>query len=268
VITVGDRPSDWGTTPRQRPHSRIQGPTIPATTWIDSPAASFRDSLLLHAGSADLDARFTWRVGDRRGEGRNFMVRESGRVILAAVDSDGRSGPDVHAEFWRIPNSWTVEVESVPNPQYTAGGPDALVDGRRGPKEWRTGAWQGYQGQDFVATVDLGAVHRVKSVGAGFLQDQGSWILLPTELIFEASEDGTVFAELGRATHEIDDRWQHVLIEDIGIEFEPIQARYLRIRAVNYGTLPSWHQGAGGEAFIFVDEISVMAETVEEAPQR
>jgi hypothetical protein len=37
---------------------------------------------------------------------------------------------------------------------------------------------------------------------------------------------------------------------------------------VNYGTLPSWHQGAGGEAFIFVDEISVMAETVEEAPQR
>ena len=33
--------------------------------------------------------------------------------------------------------------------------------------------------------------------------------------------------------------------------------RYIRIKAKNYGTLPKWHQGAGGEAFIFVDEISV-----------
>jgi predicted alpha-1,2-mannosidase len=266
VITVGDRPSDWGTVPGQRPHSSIQGPRIPATTWIDSPAASFRDSLLLHAGSADPVTRFTWRAGDRRGEGPEFMVRESGPVLLSALGSDGRSGPDVRAEFWRIPNSWTVEVGSVPNPQYTAGGPDALLDGRRGPKEWRTGAWQGYQGQDFVATVDLGALHSVESVGAGFLQDQGSWILLPTEVIFESSEDGTVFGELGRATHEVGDRWPHALIEDLGIEFDPVPARYLRVRAVNYGTLPAWHLGTGGEAFIFVDEIFAIVEATGEAP--
>jgi hypothetical protein len=31
--------------------------------------------------------------------------------------------------------------------------------------------------------------------------------------------------------------------------------RYLRVKAKNFGVLPEWHQGAGGEAFIFIDEI-------------
>jgi hypothetical protein len=32
--------------------------------------------------------------------------------------------------------------------------------------------------------------------------------------------------------------------------------RYIKIRAVNFGQLPEWHLGAGGDAFIFVDEIT------------
>lgn len=33
--------------------------------------------------------------------------------------------------------------------------------------------------------------------------------------------------------------------------------RYLKIKAKNFGKLPKWHQGAGGEAYIFIDEITV-----------
>jgi hypothetical protein len=34
-------------------------------------------------------------------------------------------------------------------------------------------------------------------------------------------------------------------------------ARFIRITAVNYGKLPAWHNGAGGNAWIFADELSV-----------
>ena len=34
-------------------------------------------------------------------------------------------------------------------------------------------------------------------------------------------------------------------------------ARYVKVLAKNYGTLPEGHQGVGGDAFIFVDEIEV-----------
>ena len=34
-------------------------------------------------------------------------------------------------------------------------------------------------------------------------------------------------------------------------------ARYVKVIAKNYGKLPEWHQGFGGDAFIFIDEITV-----------
>jgi len=37
----------------------------------------------------------------------------------------------------------------------------------------------------------------------------------------------------------------------------PVSARYVKVKAKNFGTLPNWHQGAGGDAFIFIDEITI-----------
>jgi len=38
---------------------------------------------------------------------------------------------------------------------------------------------------------------------------------------------------------------------------KPINARYVKVKAYNFGKLPEWHQGAVGDAFLFVDEINV-----------
>ncbi len=35
------------------------------------------------------------------------------------------------------------------------------------------------------------------------------------------------------------------------------EARYIKIKATNYGILPSWHPGAGNKAWIFCDEIFI-----------
>ena len=37
----------------------------------------------------------------------------------------------------------------------------------------------------------------------------------------------------------------------------PVKARYVRVFAKNFGTIPDWHLGHGGEGFIFIDEIWV-----------
>jgi hypothetical protein len=37
----------------------------------------------------------------------------------------------------------------------------------------------------------------------------------------------------------------------------PVEARFLRIRAEPFGTLPAWHLGAGHPAWTFVDEVGV-----------
>ena len=43
----------------------------------------------------------------------------------------------------------------------------------------------------------------------------------------------------------------------IETKITPQQARYVRIEMKQYGKLPGWHEGAGGDTHIFVDEVSI-----------
>ena len=38
---------------------------------------------------------------------------------------------------------------------------------------------------------------------------------------------------------------------------ESIQARYIKIEALNYGVCPGWHPGSGNDTWMFLDEIEV-----------
>ena len=226
---------------------------------MSAASVTFRDSLPVHLGGERrlelLRPSGSWTPVDPG----PVVIHESGELALRSVRPDGATSPVTTGYFHRIPHDWTVEVYAVPNSQYTAGGPEALIDGLRGPRDWRTGRWQGYQGQDFEAVVDLGEVQKLGAVGAGFLQDMRSWIWMPVQLVVEVSADGETFTELGRIAHQIPDDVDHVFREDLVMDAGGTAARYVKVRALSYGTIPAWHPGAGGEAFIFVDEVIVEA---------
>lgn len=48
-----------------------------------------------------------------------------------------------------------------------------------------------------------------------------------------------------------------VQVKNIEASFTPVVARYVRVRAVQYGKLPTWHEGAGGDTHLFIDEIEI-----------
>lgn len=188
---------------------------------------------------------------------RPLILRRPTTVKAVAVDERGVSSFIVNARFRQILHDWKIRVLSKYAPQYSAGGPDALIDGARGGADFRTGTWQGYEGQDFEAVVDLGKSRSVKRLGAGFLQDIGSWIWLPTRVEFELSLDGLNYSKAAVAIHDVPDRDTRVAVKEISSTFPRRDARFIRVRAYNYGAVPLWHPGAGGKAWIFVDEIIV-----------
>lgn len=254
-----DDPTEWGFAAADRPHSRVPGEPIVPAPWMFSSSVTFRDSLPVYLGGEEqlelLRPSGAWMQVDPCW----VIIRESSELALRSVRPDSTMSPVTTGYFHRIPHNWTVEVHAEPNSQYTAGGPSALVDGLRGPRDWRTGRWQGYQDQDFEAVVDLGEVQPLGNVGAGFLQDMRSWIWMPVQLVVEVSVDGETFTELGRIAHQIPDDVDHVFREDLVMDAGGVEARWVKVRGVNYGTIPEWHPGAGGEAFIFVDEVLVEA---------
>ena len=48
-----------------------------------------------------------------------------------------------------------------------------------------------------------------------------------------------------------------VILRDLLADLDGTEARYVRIVARNYGTIPDWHPGHGDGAFIFIDEILI-----------
>jgi len=179
--------------------------------------------------------------------------------ILAKVKNETKESNVISAHFFKKPNNYTIAIKSTYNPQYHAGGPEGLIDGIFGSENWRKGDWQGYQGQDFEAVIDLQKPQSITSFSANFLQDSRSWIMMPKEINFFVSDDNVIFRPVGGTeTEGIDPKETKTIIQGFGIKTHyPVNARYVKIIAKNFGKLPEWHQGFGGDAFIFIDEITI-----------
>lgn len=146
---------------------------------------------------------------------------------------------------------------STYDPAYAAGGPMALTDGLRGSEDFKDGRWQGYQGQDVEAIIDLQHQTEIHRISMGFLQSSYSWILMPSRVQFWTSADGREYALAGEAVCTVDPKEEGTVVRDLTAGFTGVKARFIKVIAKNPGPLPAWHHAAGGESFMFTDEIVV-----------
>ena len=186
-----------------------------------------------------------------------FTLDVSTIVKAIAINTKGSKSFIETAKFLKRSNNWAVTIASKYNRQYTGGGDNGLIDGIRGTVNFASGEWQGYQGQDLVATIDLQRETEIKKLGGGFFQVARSWIWMPTHIEFEVSSDNVNFTRVADIKTDIDPTDMEPKIRDYIQSISPVRARYVRIHAYNLGKIPSWHPGAGDDAFIFVDEVMV-----------
>lgn len=141
--------------------------------------------------------------------------------------------------------------------RYPAGGDEALVNGIRGSDNFRDGNWQGYEGDDLNAVIDLGDQTNFSSISLGFYQVVNSWAFFPRAVEYAVSPDGIIFQTVATVTNDIPDDQPGNLIKEFSGKFSDVSARYIRVKAKNIGVCPEWHVGAGGKAWLFVDEVVV-----------
>jgi hexosaminidase len=148
---------------------------------------------------------------------------------------------------------------TVPNsPKYPGTGLFTLTDSLRGSLDFHDGVWQGWEGEDMDAVVDLGAIAAIREVEIGALQAMRSWILLTKRVVIWLSDDATSWREVAALSHGIPPEREDAFVHRFRHTLPAgTRARYVRVRAENAGPLPAWHPGAGGKAWVFVDEIAV-----------
>ena len=188
-----------------------------------------------------------------------LVIDTTATVKAIAVNEQGKESKVVTAHFLKLPHpDWKISLVSEYDKQYTAGGDDALIDGLYGDENWRKGYWQGFQGKDVELVIDLGREEKIGTFSARFLQDAAAWIMLPKKVEFSFSTDGVNYADLTTLSNTVSDRDEKVQVKDFKTSLlRPVNARFVKIKATSYGKLPGWHIGAGGDSWLFSDEINI-----------
>ena len=185
-----------------------------------------------------------------------FTLTDGATLSIYAEDNYGRKSPEVTTKFIKIDPLREITVNTAFANQYNGGGPNALIDGYYGSNNFFGGAWQGYEGEDIDVIIDLGDVKTIESVSINFLEDQRSWIFLPTQVELAVGLDKKTEKF---KTIELPEIRQSKLPSQKTVEFSlgKSQQRYIHLKVKNFGDLPPWHLGYGGQAWLFADEITI-----------
>ena len=157
-----------------------------------------------------------------------------------------------------------IEITELPeyknrfSEHYSGGGNYGLFDGQLGSINFRDGNWQGFWGKNLVVTIELEEGQEVHEVSANFYHYVNSWIFRPIRFVVAISDNGIDWPKVGIETPRIaeDLRGQHI-IEMKAVLREPETPKYVRIMAWNVNKVPDWHEAAGSDAWLFVDEIVI-----------
>lgn len=259
-FTMTDNPAIWGTREGQEPKTEINDHIILPSPYIEKGDITFRGSTEVVLNTSEKDAKIFYALdeGEFQPYKYPFTLSKDTRVKLYSEKGELKS-PVLETPFYKIDPNLSIKLDSDFANQYSAGGSDALIDGIRSTKNYRTGSWQGYHNQDLIATVDLGSEKQINSINTNFLRDQGAWIFHPSEVEYLISKDGKNFKSISKFKLNSAKKNYDIAIEEVRYDLEGEKARFVKVIAKKLGDLPEWHIGhpMDGKSWIFVDEISV-----------
>lgn len=188
-----------------------------------------------------------------------YIAPNEKKDILIRAELNGEAyGDTLEIDVWdHKAVGGVLQLDFTYSPYYPAGGSDALIDGELGSLKFRDGRWQALQGGDMDLTVDLGQIEAVETVSANFYQYGNAWIFLPKKVEFYFSKDGENWQSRSLETPDSLAFLKEQFTEEYVLHSLVDSCRYVRMRAVNFGVNPEWHDAPGMESWLFCDELVV-----------
>ncbi|ARN70955.1 glycosyl hydrolase family 92 [Nonlabens tegetincola] len=261
VFTMSEEPTDWAVEKSNRPKSAIDEYPIVTAPFLEKGSIAFTDSTVVQLNTLQSNAQMFYMLGDSSWKeySKPITIYNAGDLTVISK-KDGASSPAVTTTFYKYNKDIKITLNHSYANEYSAGGNDALINGMQGTEDFRSGAWQGTQGENLDVTIDLGESRSINSISPGFLKDQRSWIFYPKDVTFEFyDENNNLLKKIFKMLPETGKKEESAVFrpryETLGLN----KVRYIRMKATTYGKLPEWHLGYpyDGEAWIFTDEIVI-----------
>lgn len=148
-----------------------------------------------------------------------------------------------------------VSAKPLPSKKYSNGDLDKLTNGVQGASDYKV-HWLGWEAEDFSVTVDLEKENAHNKIIINSLYDSKSWILHPKKVTCLISKNGSDFQKLNSISIKGEQREEERIIS---YKFHPKDKKFRYVKFEIRGTisLPDWHTSAGGDSWVFIDEIIV-----------
>lgn len=185
-----------------------------------------------------------------------FKISEALTVKAIAIGASNVKSPSASSSFIKSKYPAAVYVNPF-NSRYNGGGSMALTDGRYGTGNFQSGEWQGFEGADLDVVIDLVNPRKINKISTNFLHNNNVWIFLPKEVEFYTSVDGKEFKKAGFVVNDVPMESQEIIVKNFSVKLNEENVKYIRVVGKSIIKCPDWHKGAGGKAWIFVDEVTV-----------
>ena len=213
-------------------------------------------NITLNKGTKDLNLFYQVNDGDLNQYNSTFSLSGTSHIKASAIKNDKPYGEPFEIELYQH-KGLDAKVTGLNEyyEGYAGGGDRCIADGLRGSSNFRDGRWQGYSGTDFEATMSFNTIEQIDSVICSFYQYNLSWIFMPEKIIVYTSIDGYNYYNRVSFEPQISDRVEGHFFEEFVLTFPEVEAKYIKIKALNYGVCPDWHPAAGSKSWLFVDEV-------------
>ena len=188
-----------------------------------------------------------------------FLLDSSNEIAAKVINKDNNPGFTSY-RYCFLPTLKDIQYNPEPPDRYSHKEKITLIDGIHGDIDNWGNNWVGYNTDKQEITTTLINNKPISEVKVGFLRYQGGWIFLPRRIEVHTSKDGVQFTKAGEYSPGINPEKKNDGRDYVNyvVRFiDPVEAKYLKLVIVSVGELPSWHGGAGSNAWTFLDEITI-----------
>lgn len=189
----------------------------------------------------------------------SFIITKTTTVKAKAIKKGMVSSFVTLRQFNRL-NIKNTTFVNPPAERYGKDADIALMDGKKGAPGDYQNDWLGFEGVDMEATIELAVPTDINTVKVGICHEPNDWVVWPKSVWVSFSKDGKEFTDWQMAELPVFDRPDKMKgfgrIEARARVNEK-QAKFVRVKVENQGTLPEWHPYAGQKAWIMVDEVTL-----------
>jgi hexosaminidase len=177
-----------------------------------------------------------------------IILDQPGKYLLYASDGQNK-GPEVSLDFQpHLATKAKMDMETEPSKKYYGNGLRSIINGVKGSNQKYGGnEWLGFDGDDCNFTLTFDKKEIINAIEFRFFNAEKQWIYLPSK----------VEIRTGDSILQTITNFERTKISELSLSLDGIECNSLNIKISNFGPIPEGSEGAGHNAWLFVDEVIV-----------